>query len=132
MSLTPLLQASAIIQVHAFAAFSAIALGATQLMLPKGSPRHKVFGIVWVGLMTLIASSSLFIHTIHTWGPFSLIHLLSLFVLINLPYRAWQAYHCQMRGHGKHMTYNFVFALIVAGFFTFAPGRIMHAVLFGP
>ena len=131
MSLTPLLEASPIIIVHAFAAFAAIALGAAQLMLPKGSPRHKVFGMVWVGLMTLIALSSLFIHTIRLWGPFSPIHLLSVFVLLNLPYRGWLAYHGQMRGHGKHMTYNFIFALIVAGIFTFAPGRIMHAVLFG-
>ena len=131
MSLTPLLEASPIIMVHAFAAFAAIALGATQLMLPKGSPRHKAIGSVWAGLMCLIAVSSLFIHTIRTWGPFSPIHLLSVFVLINLPYRAWLAYHGQMRGHGKHMAYNFAFALIVAGFFTFAPGRIMHAVLFG-
>lgn len=108
-----------------------MALGAARLMLPKGSPRHKAFGSVWGGLMCLIAISSLFIRTIRTWGPFSLVHQLSVFVLINLPYRAWLAYHGQMHGHGKHMTYNFVFALIVAGCFTFAPGRIMHAVLFG-
>ena len=92
MTLAPLLHANAVIQIHAFVAFAAIGLGAAQLMLPKGSPRHKMFGMVWVVLMGLIAFSSMFIHTIRIWGPFSPIHLLSVFVLVNVPYRGWLAY----------------------------------------
>jgi uncharacterized membrane protein len=34
-------------------------------------------------------------------------------------------------GHRKAMTSIFFGALIVAGLFTFLPGRIMHAVVFG-
>jgi uncharacterized membrane protein len=68
MSLSPLLNASPIIQVHAMAAFAA-ALGCVQLALPNGNRRHRVLGFFWVGLMLLIAFSSLFIHTIKFWGP---------------------------------------------------------------
>jgi uncharacterized membrane protein len=34
-------------------------------------------------------------------------------------------------GHKKAMTSIFFGALIIAGAFTFLPGRIMHAVVFG-
>ena len=35
-------------------------------------------------------------------------------------------------GHKKAMISIFFGALVVAGLFTFLPGRIMHAVVFGP
>jgi uncharacterized membrane protein len=131
MDLAPLLNASPIIQIHAYAAFAAIALGAFQLFLRKGDYRHRHFGYAWVGLMTLIAFSSFFIHSIRMWGPFSPIHILSANVLIGLPFYAWQAHNGKMQAHGRKMVSTFILALIVTGFFTFWPGRIMHAVLFG-
>jgi len=36
-----------------------------------------------------------------------------------------------IRGHKRSMIGLFAGALIIAGIFTFVPGRIMHAVLFG-
>jgi uncharacterized membrane protein len=132
MTLAPLLHASPVIQIHAFATFAAMGLGGVQLALPKGSPRHRAFGYVWVGLMVLIAFSSLFIHTIRLWGPFSAIHLLSLWVLIIMPLAAWRASTGRMPGHRRIMQSTYVFALIVTGFFTLYPGRIMYQVFFGP
>ena len=131
MSLDPLLSAPGVVQLHAFAAMAAIAWGGIQLLLPKGNFRHRMMGYGWAALMLLIASSSLFIHTIRSWGPFSAIHFLSIFVLAIMPLAAWRARRGLMKGHRRTMISIFVFALIVAGFFTFAPGRIMHAVLFG-
>jgi uncharacterized membrane protein len=131
MSLEPLLKSSLIIQIHAFAAFAAIGLGAIQLTLRKGNPRHRMFGYAWATLMILIAGSSMFIHSIRMWGPFSPIHILSLNVLIGMPIYAWQAHQGNMKGHGRKMTTTFILALIITGFFTFYPGRIMHEVLFG-
>jgi uncharacterized membrane protein len=37
-----------------------------------------------------------------------------------------------VRGHRRIMIFIFSGALVVAGLFTFIPGRIMHSVVFGP
>jgi uncharacterized membrane protein len=64
-------------------------------------------------------------------GPFSPIHLLSIFVLIMLPRAVWAAHSHKVPAHKKGMTGIFVGGLVIAGAFTFVPGRIMHAVVFG-
>lgn len=131
MTLEPLLSASPAIQIHAFAALAALGLGAVQLSLPKGDPRHRIMGWAWVGLMAVVAGSSLLIHEVRMWGPWSPIHLLSVWVLIALPLAVWAARRHQVRRHGHTMRHLFLFALVVAGLFTLWPGRIMHAVVFG-
>src|SRR5260221_8000442 len=85
MTLAPLFAAPAVIQLHAFAALAAFALGAVQLAAPKGTIPHRLFGWIWAALMLTVVVSSFFIHEIRLWGPWSLIHLLSVFTLIMLP-----------------------------------------------
>jgi uncharacterized membrane protein len=131
MTLAPLLAAPAVIQVHAYAAITAFALGAVQLAAPKGTVPHRAVGWLWAALMLTVAVSSLFIHTIRLWGPWSPIHLLSLLVLISLPLAVRHARRHDTRRHQKAMTSLFVGALVIAGAFTLLPGRIMHAVVFG-
>jgi uncharacterized membrane protein len=131
MTLAPLIQASPVIQIHAYAAIAAFVLGSVQMLAPKGTISHRKAGWAWAVLMIVVAVSSLFIHTIRTFGPFSLIHLLSILVLVQVPLAIWYVRTGQISGHRKTMTSMFVFALVVAGFFTFMPGRIMHNVLFG-
>ena len=132
MTLTPLLTAAPVIQVHAFAAMSAFALGLVQLAAPKGTLPHRTIGWIWVTLMTVIAVSSFWIHTIRLIGPFSPIHLLSIFTLVMLPIAVLHAHRHEVLQHRKAMIGIFVGALVIAGLFTFVPGRIMHVVLFGP
>lgn len=131
MTLAPLLNASPVIQVHAAFAFAAIGLGAVQLMAPKGTLPHRAVGWGWATLMMLVAGSSLFIHTIRTWGPWSPIHLLSLFTLAIVPFAVWRAKQHDVRGHSQTMIWIFTLALVVTGLFTLAPGRIMNKVVFG-
>ena len=85
MSLAPLLNASPVIQVHAFAAIGAFALGALQLAAPKGTLPHRTVGWTWVVLMLAVAASSFWIHEIRLVGPFSPIHLLSILTLVTVP-----------------------------------------------
>jgi len=131
MSLGPLLSAPSPIPWHAFAAFAALAVGGVQLALPKGTPRHRVLGYVWVALMLIIAISSFWIQQIRLIGPFSPIHLLSILVLITVPLAVWHAHNHRVAKHRKVMISLYVFALVGAGVFTLLPGRIMHAVVFG-
>ena len=131
MSFAPLLNAAPAIQVHAFAAMAAFALGAVQLAAPKGTIRHRTAGWIWVVLMVVVAGSSFFIHELRLWGPWSPIHLLAIFTLLALPLAVIHARRHRVSRHRNAMLAIFTGALLIAGLFTFAPGRIMHAVLFG-
>ena len=131
MSLAPLLNAAPVIQIHAFAAIGAFALGLVQLAAPKGTLPHRTIGWIWVALMVVIAGSSFWIHGYRMVGPFSPIHLLSIFTLVMLPLAVMHARRHNVTGHRLAMIGIFTGALLVAGAFTFLPGRIMHAVALG-
>jgi uncharacterized membrane protein len=131
MSLAPLLNAPPVIQLHAFAAMAAFALGLVQFAAPKGTLPHRTIGWIWVLLLATIAISSFWIHTIRLWGPFSPVHLISIFTLVMLPLAVLAAHSHRVSAHRRTMTGIFLGGLAVAGAFTFVPGRIMHAVAFG-
>src|SRR6266700_2897067 len=131
MSLAPLLDAAAAVQLHAFAAMTAFALGVVQLSAPKGTLPHRTIGWVWVTLMLTVSVSSFWIHDLKMWGIWSPIHLLSIFTLVTLPLAVWAARRHAVDRHRRAMTSIFVGALVIAGVFTLVPGRVMHAVVFG-
>jgi uncharacterized membrane protein len=132
MSLAPLLDAAPAIPVHAFAAMAAFVLGVIQLAAPKGTLPHRTIGWIWVVLMLAVAASSFWIHQIKLWGPWSPIHLLSIFTLVMLPLGVWYAHSHRVVDHRRVMIGIFSGALVIAGLFTLLPGRIMHTVVFGP
>ena len=131
MSLAPLLNAVPQIPIHAFAAMAAFVLGIVQFAAPKGTLPHRTVGWIWVALMATVAVSSFWIHQIRLVGPWSPIHLLSIFVLVTLPLAVWRARRHDVADHRRIMILLFTGALVIAGLFTLLPGRIMHAVVFG-
>jgi uncharacterized membrane protein len=132
MTLAPLLDAAQPIPLHAFAAIGAFVLGIVQFAAAKGTLPHRTVGWIWVGLMAVVAISSFWIQEIRLWGPWSPIHLLSIFTPIMLVLGVWYARRHNVRGHKITMISIFFGALVIAGIFTFVPGRVMHAVAFGP
>ena len=131
MSLAPLLNAGPVIQIHAFAAMAAFALGIVQLAAPKGTLPHRTIGWIWVALMVLVSVTAFWIHELRLWGPWSPIHLLAIFTLVTLPLGVLYAKRHRVANHRKVMIAIFTGALVIAGLFTFVPGRIMYAVVFG-
>jgi uncharacterized membrane protein len=131
MNLAPLTNAPFAIQLHAYAALAAFALGVVQLARAKGTTNHRALGYTWVALMLVVAVSSFWIQDMRVWGPWSPIHLLSIMVLVMLPTAIYFARVHRVRGHKLTMLGIFSGALIIAGIFTLVPGRIMHRVLFG-
>jgi uncharacterized membrane protein len=131
MSLAPLLNAAPEIQLHAFAAIAAFVLGAVQLIAPKGTLPHRTLGWVWVLLLLVISFTSFWIHGIRMWGPWSPIHLLSVFAPIMLVVGVLAARGHNIRRHRITMTSIYAGALLLAALFTLVPGRLMHGVLFG-
>jgi len=130
MTLQPLLSASPAIQIHAAAAIAAFVLGGVVLFRRKGGKVHMALGRAWVLLMLTVVFSSFFIHTINLWGIWSPIHLLSVGTFFSLIYGFAAIRRRNIEVHKRVMQSTYLGALIIAGFFTFLPGRIMHEVLF--
>jgi uncharacterized membrane protein len=119
------------IPFHAYAAFSAVILGAIQLSLPKGTRTHKYIGYSWVSLILIVSMSSFWIHTIKMVSIFSPIHLLSVFTIWSVIDAIRSAKRGDIKRHKRTMILLYILALIVTGLFTLLPGRTMNGVLFG-
>jgi uncharacterized membrane protein len=138
MTLEPLLQAPLIVQVHAFGATAAFALGAVQIVAPKGTLPHKTIGVLWIAVMIIVTVSSAFILRpapagAAYWERLSPIHLfipLTTFGLVSgvlLLLRGGPS----LKQHSRPFVSVFLGGLIIAGVLAFLPGRIMHEVAFG-
>ena len=112
-------------------AIIAIILGGIQLSMKKGGAIHKLLGRIWVGLMLIVAISSFFIHKTKMWGDYSPIHLLSLWTIFILGVGVYYARVGNIKRHKQVMIATYFFALILTGFFTLMPGRVMHQILIG-
>lgn len=119
-----------VVHVHVVAALTALLVGTIQLVGIKGTGLHRVIGWTWVIAMLTVAISSLFIRQINH-GSFSWIHLFSGWTLIAVPMALYAIRRGRVQRHGQGMVWTFVGGLIIAGAFTFAPGRLMWAVFFG-
>ena len=119
------------IPLHAIAAMIAIILGGVQLSMKKGGPIHKLLGRIWVGLMLVVSVSSFFIHEITLWGAYSPIHLLSIWTIFSLGLAIYFVRMGNIKRHKQVMIALYGFALILTGFFTLMPGRVMHQIVFG-
>jgi uncharacterized membrane protein len=130
MTLEPLLDAPFAVQIHVATVTPAALLGAYILLNPKGTPQHRLLGKLWMALMVVTATSSFFIHQINLFYGFSPIHLLSISTLFG----SWNAVAAARRGdirlHRRIVTGLYFSGIVLAGLFTFLPGRIMHRVAF--
>jgi uncharacterized membrane protein len=106
MSFAPLLNAAPAIPVHAFAAMAAFVLGVVQLAAPKGTLPHRTLGWIWVGPMLSVAVSSFWIHKIRLIGPWSPIHLLSIFTLAMVPLGVWKAHRHEVTDHRRILVFS--------------------------
>lgn len=130
-SFDPLLAQPAWVQSHAFVALALVPLTLAIFTLPRGSRLHRLLGWAWVLGMGAVALSSFAIHDIRLIGPFSPIHLLSLFTLVMLVLGVRAARQRRVTTHRQTMKGLSLGALLGAGLFTLLPGRVMYQVMFG-
>jgi len=131
-----------IIYIHAFFALSAIPVGLYIFLTKKGTKKHRLIGRIWVSLMLFIAFTALSITSPMTGklfnpGGFSWIHLLIPFTIGNLIYSIYSIrifkktkLEKHKNAHIRSMVGTYIGALLVAGAFTLAPGRIFHEIIF--
>ena len=123
-------EVSPVIQIHLLAAVAAFVIGAVQIFGPKGTGMHRILGWTWIIFMVVVAGSSFFIRIINH-GSFSFIHILSGATLVAAPMIVYAARKKDIKAHKKRATRLYTGALIVAGLFTFLPGRLMWQMFFG-
>lgn len=123
-------QVRSIVWVHLGTILIALALTPYMLLRPRGTRSHRLLGKIWVAAMIATAAISLLIrHSEQTY--FSVIHILSVFVLFMAP-RVWlTARKHNVAAHRSTVRGLVTGALIIAGYFTLLETRLLGGWLFG-
>ncbi len=119
----------ALIWLHLGTILVATALTPVMLLRRRGDRRHRMIGTIWIVAMLATAITSLFIH-VSGPGRFSIIHLLSIYTLVQVPVLWWAARHHNVARHRRAVHGMVIGALLVAGFFTFPFHRLLGTWLF--
>lgn len=107
-------------------------LGTFLLLRAKGTSVHRMLGKLYMGLMLFTAMVTLFMPS--QVGPtlfnhFGYLHLLSFLVLRTVPAAYIAARRGKIKAHRRHMIGMYIGSLLLAGSFSFMPGRLMHTWL---
>lgn len=129
LSLDPILSAPITVQIHVASALTAFFVGLILIVAPKGLRLHKTLGWTWVMAMAVTAVSSFFLTGL-MGSSLSPIHALSAWTMIGVPMGIAAIRHRDIRQHRHSMTGMFVGALVIAGLFSFLPGRLMWDIFF--
>lgn len=120
----------AAVRVHVAAALCALALGAVLMTVRKGRAFHRLAGWGWVGLVSVVAGSSLFITQLNH-GRLSLLHLITGWTLIALPLAVMFARRHAVARHRRMMMGLFYGGFAINAVVAFIPGRAMWNLVFG-
>lgn len=120
--------------LHLGTILPAFILGTLSFILKKGTITHKYIGRVYMVLMLTTAIITLFMPSFvgpQLFNHFGWIHCFSFLTIYTVP----TAYIAVKNGHIKRHKYKmiglYVGAMLIAGAFTFMPGRYMHSLVFG-
>jgi uncharacterized membrane protein len=116
------------LHIHLALSLVAMVLILAIFFLPKGRSVHRGLGRLAAAALMLSALSSF---AIQSRGHLSALHILSVITLVNIPYAIWMARIGRIPAHRRAMLIN-AGGLFTAGLAaTLAPGRYVHALLFG-
>ncbi len=115
------------IWLHLLAALTAVSLGIANLLLAKGTLRHRIFGWVWIVAMLGVTLPSFSIREANA-GNFSWLHGLTIWTLLCMFIAVVAIKRGNVRTHAGFMTGTMIGALIAGGF-ALAPGRFISGLL---
>lgn len=109
-------------------------IGTILLIIKKGTRFHKISGRIYMILMLLTALVTLFMPA--AVGPtlfdhFGWIHCFSFLTIYTVPTAYLAVKKGNIKSHKRKMILLYFGAIIIAGGFTFMPGRYLHSVFFG-
>jgi uncharacterized membrane protein len=119
---------------HLATVLPAFLIGTIILAIKKGTPIHKQLGRVYMVLMTVTALITIFMQA--KVGPklfnhFGYIHLFTVLTLYSVPTALIAIRKGDVKTHKRKMILLYIGGLLIAGGFTFFPGRYLHTVFFG-
>ncbi|MDW5290581.1 DUF2306 domain-containing protein [Formosa sp. PL04] len=119
---------------HLATVVPAFAIGTLLLIIKKGTKIHIYFGRLYMILMLITAFITLFMPA--EIGPkilnhFGWIHSFSLLTIYTVPTAYWAIKKGNIKSHKRKMILLYFGAIIIAGGFTFLPGRYLHNLFFG-
>jgi uncharacterized membrane protein len=109
-------------------------VGAYLLLVSKGTKWHRSLGKYYMISMSITALVSLLMPAMvgtQFLGHFGWIHLFSFLTLWSVPTAYIAIRKGQVKKHKINMILLYIGALVIAGGFTFVPGRYMYEVFFG-
>ena len=116
-----------VIFLHLVSALLALGLGTANLVLAKGTPRHRAVGAVWIAAMLCVTVSSFWIRELNP-GALSWIHGLTVWTLFSMGVAVWAIRTGRVAVHAGFMVGTMVGAF-VAGAFALAPDRFIGRLL---
>lgn len=131
MTLLPFLTAPLPVQVHIVAALLALILGPFALYRQRRDRTHKVIGYVWVTAMSVLAVGSFLIPSHFTPVGIGPLHGFAVLTLWSLWAGVRAAIARDINRHQAILRSLYSNGLILAGAFTFLPGRTLNRMLFG-
>ena len=121
---------TALVWFHLATVGIALGLSPVILLRRRGDRWHRITGYAWIAALMVTAASTFWIREINA-GSLSPIHLLSAFTLVMLPLIVLAARRHNIAAHRRGVRFAVGGALLIAGFFTFLPNRLLGSWLFG-
>lgn len=120
--------------LHLATIVPAFLVGSVLFASRKGTSDHRILGkiylllMVFTGLITLLMPAQV---GPQVFGHFGFIHASSLLTLYSAPAAYFTARHGNIKAHRGYMIGLYIGGILIAGAFAFAPGRMLHHLLFG-
>lgn len=123
-----------LMNAHLLTVVPCFLIGTLLLIIKKGTRVHRGFGRVYMVLMLITATITLFMPA--DVGPqflnhFGWIHSFSFLTIWTVPTAYMAIKKGNVKVHKRKMILLYFGAIIIAGGFTFVPGRYLHEVFFG-
>ena len=120
------------IAIHLTTVVPAFVIGGYLLIRPKGTRIHKALGRIYIALLLITATATIFIGEPGTGimgSGFSFIHIFTLMAYVSVPYAIWAARTGRIQDHKDAMQGMYV-GLCIAGIFAMLPGRLLQTAVF--
>lgn len=119
--------------IHLATVIPCFVIGTALILIKKGTVIHNRFGAVYMILMLVTSLVTLFMPAQvgpTVVGHFGWIHSFSLLTIYTVPTAYFAIKKGDIKAHKRKMILLYFGAIIIAGGFTFAPGRYLHEVFF--
>ena len=120
--------------IHLVTVIPCFIIGTMLILIKKGNRFHRQFGRIYMILMLITAVVTLFMPV--QVGPrilnhFGWIHSFSFLTIYTVPTAYLAIKNGNIKSHKRKMILLYFGAIVVAGGFTFFPGRYLYELFFG-